>query len=37
MIALRNIDDLAYFDVLLADLDTWLDVDHTRVYITGCS
>jgi polyhydroxybutyrate depolymerase len=33
----NDIDDLAYVDRLLKDLDAWLNVDRSRVYATGLS
>jgi polyhydroxybutyrate depolymerase len=33
----NQVDDVAYFRALLADLEQILPVDHTRVYLTGMS
>ena len=33
----RNVDDIAYFDVLLDDLSAWLRVDEGAVFATGLS
>jgi len=33
----EGVDDVAYFDAVLADVEGWLNIDPDRVYVTGLS